>query len=375
MTKTDVTLVDSMQTVRVTLEEEFSDRGPNRENPFKTNRIAFNIYDFQPWQAMPMRRHKNSDSVLLVIQGDGMMFMDDDNFSLEQGEAVYVPAGACYGILAGDNDMVVISSQGPMPVETETGRGMEYRCPACDLETPVSGRITDNIETTCPRCDARLRLSREAERLRAEEIGPPSFIEAGAGAKGMTGAGGEETTAQGEEGPEILEQEMEEAAARATNEQGGHGAEEKDKAARIAFSAYDFEPWQVLPMHMNPESDTVLYVASGQGIMYLNDEEQSVDAGMAVYVPAGATYGILAGDNDMIAVAVQCPVPIESMAFENLGYNCPVCDLGTPVTSNTFTGCITVCPRCNVKLKLTKQEDGFEAEETTEPAPASAETV
>jgi quercetin dioxygenase-like cupin family protein len=374
MTKSDVTLVDSMQTVRVTLEEEFSDRKPNRENPFKTNRIAFNIYDFEPWQAMPMHRHKNSDSVLLAIQGDGMMFLDDDTFSLEQGEAVYVPAGACYGILAGDNDMVVIASQGPAPVETEPGRGMEYRCPACDLETPVSRNIADNTETICPRCDARLRLKREAERLSVEEVGPPAFIEAEAGAAETTGAGGEEMTGQDKEGTEILEIDMEEAARRATDEQAGHGTEEGN-AARIAFSAFQFEPWQVLPMHMNPESDTILYFASGQGIMYLNDEEQSVDAGVAVYVPAGATYGILAGDYDMIAVAVQCPVPIESMAFENLGYNCPVCDLGTPVTTNTFSGCVTVCPRCNIKLKLTKLEDGFEAEETTEPAPASAETV
>ncbi|HEY3273641.1 MAG TPA: hypothetical protein VGJ92_07770 [Methanocella sp.] len=374
MTKPDVTLVDSMQTVRVTLEEEFSDRKPGRENPFKTNRIAFNIYDFEAWQAMPMRRHKNSDSVLLAIQGDGMMFLDNDTFSLEQGEAVYVPAGACYGILAGENDMVVIASQGPTPVDTEAGKGMGYRCPACDLETPVSVNAADNVETICPRCDARLRLKREAERFSAEEIGPPAFIEAAAGAEGTTGAGGEETAGQGEDS-EILELEMEEAARRATetDEQAGHGA--GGEAARVAFSAFQFEPWQVLPMHMNPESDTILYIASGQGIMYLNDEEQSVDAGVAVYVPAGATYGILAGDNDMIAVAVQCPVPIESMAFENLGYNCPICDLGTPVTTNTFSGCITVCPRCNVKLKLTKQEEGFEAEETTEPAPASAETV
>jgi len=375
MTKPDVTLVDSMQTVRVTLEEEFSDLVPSRENPFKTNRIAFNIYDFEPWQAMPMRRHPLSDSVLLVIQGDGTMFMEDNNFSLEQGEAVYVPAGACYGILAGENDMIVISSQGPTPVETETVRGLEYRCPACDLETPVSMSITDNAETTCPRCDARLRLKREAEGFDAEEIGPPAFIKAGAGAAEMPGPGDREMAGPGSEDSEILEIEMEEAVRRATDEQAGHGAEEKGEAARIAFSAYDFEPWQVLPMHMNPESDTILYIANGQGIMYINDEEQSVDAGMAVYVPAGATYGILAGDNDMIAVAVQCPVPIESIAFENLGYNCPVCDLGTPVTSNTFSGCVTVCPRCNVKLKLTKLDEGFEAEETAEPAPASAETV
>lgn len=373
MIKRDVTLVDSMQTVRVTLEEEFSDRGPSRENPFKTNRIAFNIYDFEPWQAMPMLRHPRSDSVLLVIQGEGMMFMDDDNFSLEQGEAVYVPAGACYGVLAGENDMVVISSQGPTPVDTETGRGLEYRCPACDLQTPVSSGIADSAETMCPRCEARLRLKKEADRFSAEEIGPPAFTEAKQGAAEMTRPGAGETPPS-EKGLEILEAEMEEAA-EAAGEQAGHAAEEKGEPARVAFSAYDFEPWQVLPMHMNPESDTILYFAHGQGIMYLNDEEQSVDAGIAVYVPAGATYGILAGDYDMVAVAVQCPVPVESRTYENLGYNCPVCDLGTPVTTNTFSGCVTVCPRCNVKLKLTKLEEGFEAEETAEPAPASAETV
>jgi quercetin dioxygenase-like cupin family protein len=277
--------------------------------------------------------------------------------------------------MAGENDMVVISSQGPTPVDTETGQGMEYRCPACDLETPAFLGLADNVETICPRCEARLRLKRETERLIATELGPPAFAGAVAGAAEMTGPGDGETAGQGEEDMEILEMEMEEAARIAADEQEGHGAQEKAGAARLAFSAYDFQPWQVLPMHMNPESDTVLYIASGQGIMYLNDEEQSVDAGMAVYVPAGATYGILAGDNAMTAVAVQCPVPVESVAFENLGYNCPVCDLGTPVTSNTFSGCITVFPRCNVKLKLTKLEEGFEAEETAEPAPASAETV
>ena len=70
-----------------------------------------------------MRRHPHSDSVLLVIQGEGKMFIDDDSFSLEPGEAVYVPAGARYGILAGENDMVIIATQGPTPVEIEDGPG------------------------------------------------------------------------------------------------------------------------------------------------------------------------------------------------------------------------------------------------------------
>ncbi len=378
-----LSLVDSMQTVKVTWDEEFSDREPGRLSPFKTGRIAFNILDLEAWQTLSMQRHAGSDSVLLVVDGEGMMFIDNDSFSLEPGEAVYVPAGAGYGMLAGDNDMIVIASRGPLPIETEMIRGKEYRCPACDLETPVPARVvTDNAETMCPRCEARLRLKKEADRLIATEIGPPAFVvtEKETAAQGTMSAGpaGEETTVKGGNGKEIVGMEIEQAwepVWEASGEQAVSGKEEQDQVARIAFSAFTFEPWQVLPMHKNPDSDTILYVASGQGIMYLDDEEQSVDAGTALYVPAGATYGLLAGDYDMIAVAIQCPVPVESQTFENLGYNCPVCDLGTPVTTNTFSGCVTVCPRCNIKIKLTKLDDGFEAEETTEPAPASAETT
>jgi quercetin dioxygenase-like cupin family protein len=222
-------------------------------------------------------------------------------------------------------------------------------------------------------------LNREPGRFGAVQIGPPEFTEAGQNAREALSPGAGEATLPGSReqapGAEVEIEEIEETAGEELSEQIGHEAENKGQAPRLAFSAFEFEPWQVLPMHQNKGSDTILYIATGQGIMYLNDEEQSVDTGDAVYVPAGSTYGILAADYPMIAVSVQCPVPVESHALESLGYNCPVCDLGTPVTANTDTGCVTVCPRCNVKLKLTKLEDGFDAEETTEPAPASAETV
>ena len=373
-TETDVTLVVSMQTVRVTLEEEFSDRRPDRGSPFKTDRLAFNIYDFEPWQTLPMRRHPHSHSVLLVIQGEGNMYIDDDSFSLEPGEAVYVPADARYGILAGDNDLVIIATQGPAPVDTEVGGGLEYECPACGLKTPAPRRSATAQRSSVRGVRHCFRLRKEAGRISAEEIGPPAFAgpAPGTGETGQRLAG---EAAPSDEGSEMLEMEMEEAVESSAGGNVGPEAEETVQTALMAFSAYNFEPWQVLPMHLNPGSDTILYIAGGQGIMYIDDEEQSVDAGMAVYVPAGATYGLLAGDYDLVAVTMQCPVPVESKAFENLGYNCPVCDLGTPVTTDTFSGCVTVCPRCNVKLKLTKLDEGFDAEETTEPAPASAETI
>ncbi len=349
-----------MQTVRLIRDEQFSDRQFYRENPLKTDKIAFNIYDFEPWQALPMHRHPGSDTILLAVQGSGTIFMRDSVFSLEESEAVYVPANDAFGVLAGENDMIVIAAQGPTPLETQYIKELEYRCPACDLETPLATGSESGKETTCPRCNARLRLAKEADRFKAEEISKPEFIAVA---------------------PDVVEVDVEEEVTAAGTGPGGemagggNGAGEKETQAKIAFSVYEFQPWQVLPMHRNPGNDTLLFVAAGQGIMLLNDEEQSFDDNTVVYVPANATYGMMAADNEMVVVSMQCPVPVEAEVFDGLGYNCPVCDLGTPVTTNTFDGCVTVCPRCNVKLKLKEEENGFLAEETTEPAPTEAETT
>jgi quercetin dioxygenase-like cupin family protein len=354
-----------MQTVKVTREEQFSDRQLYRESPLKTDKIAFNIYDFEPWQALPMHRHPGSDTILMAVQGSGTMFMRDSEFALDESEAVYVPAGDPFGILAGENDMIVLAVQGPTPLETQDVPGLAYRCPACDLESPLATGVADRKETTCPRCNARLRLARAGDMYQAEEVGEPAFIEApaeeaGRRAKmpGEPGAGETAGTAPGRE-----------------TAGGDNGAGETETPAKIAFSVYEFQPWQVLPMHRNPGNDTLLYMAMGEGIMLVGDEAQSVDDNTVVYIPAGATYGMIAADNEVVAVSMQCPTPVEAEVFGNLGYNCPICDLGTPVTTNTYDGCITVCPRCNIKLKLTREEDGFRAEETAEPAPAEAETI
>ncbi|HUL61913.1 MAG TPA: cupin domain-containing protein [Methanocella sp.] len=352
-----------MQTVRVKREEEFSDRQFYRESPMRTDKIAFNVYDFEPWQDMPMCRHPGSDTILLAVQGDGTMYMDGEAFALEEGEAVYVPAGTAYSVLAGENDMVVALAQGPTPIGGDCDTALQFKCPACGLNAPTPVGTGDGASVTCPRCQAALRLARTADGFTARETGPPKLVEGTAGAPGTAPAERPAGSAGGAEEIVVAAPEGEGLRARV------------EVPAKIAFSSYNFEPWQVLPMHRNPGSDTILYFAMGQGVVFLEDELESVDDETAVYVPAGATYGIMAGDGDLVVVAMQCPVPVEAEVFGDLGYNCPACDLGTPVTTNTETGCVTVCPRCNVKLKLTRVEDGFTAEETSEPAPASAETV
>ncbi|MCD1295322.1 hypothetical protein CUJ83_09950 [Methanocella sp. CWC-04] len=144
------------------------------------------------------------------------------------------------------------------------------------------------------------------------------------------------------------------------------------KTDKIIFNVYNFKPWQALHMHKHPDNDEVFYVVDGEGIFIVHDEERSISENSAIYVPANTLHSILAGENDLVIISVQGPTPVGSMLMDNFRYGCPVCSLDTPVTINTYDGCLTVCPRCNIKLKLKKIDGRFEAEETKESPPTIA---
>lgn len=333
-----------METVRVLRAEEFSPDKFLKENPLKTDRVAFSIYNFKPWQALPMHRHPRNDTVLYIVEGEGNMYINDEVTTIDPDAAIYVPSGVSYGILSGENDMVLVSIQGPAPVESVFEETLEYDCPVCYLKTPLTTDAADDCLTQCPRCNTMLRLAKEAEVFKAEK---------------MEGSSPEWTGAAGEN---IEVDVVEEVIA----DPEGHV---KAEPAKIALNVYNFQPWMAMPMRRHPDSDTMLYIVNGQAIMFVDDEEMSVDPNMAIYVPAGSTYGILSADNEMVVISVQGPTPVRTELAETLEYDCPICNLETPVTVNTYDGCITVCPRCNIKIKLTQTEDRFKAEETREPAP------
>lgn len=329
-----------METVKVKVDEQFSDRQFYRENPMKTDKIAFSLYDFEPWQALPMQRNPGSDTIMYFVDGDAFMLINDGVFAVSPGDAMYVPASATYGILAAENDLNVVAVQSPKPVKVEKAAGLVFRCPDCGLEAPLTTGTVDGDVNMCPRCETMVKLSKQPQSFRAEktEEAPPEETEIVV-----------ETTTSATE-TEVIE-----------------------PRATMEFGVIDFQPWQALSMHQNPDSDTLLYVVQGQGILFVGDEEKSVDDNEAIYVPAGTAYGIMAADNPMTVMSVQGPVPVQSQDVSGLEYDCPICNLETPVTANTDDGCVTVCPRCNVKLKLRKEADRFKAEETTEPAPTEAE--
>ncbi|MFB6093271.1 MAG: cupin [Haloquadratum sp.] len=77
-------------------------------------------------------------------------------------------------------------------------------------------------------------------------------------------------------------------------------------AAKVVYAC--FEPGQFIPVHA-PESDVVVDVRSGSGIVREGEESHPVDAGEVVAVEAGVERGIRTGDERLETLLVTAPSP------------------------------------------------------------------
>ncbi len=144
-----------------------------RLNPLKTDNIALNVYQFQPWQALAMHRHPASDEVFYVISGRCKFYVNGESRVVEVNHAVYIPEGATHAVLS-CTAATLLSVQGPKPIMSVYGKGLEYFCPVCQLETPLpTGRRTGDT-TRCPRCKTILRLIEAGEAFDAVPAGSPA---------------------------------------------------------------------------------------------------------------------------------------------------------------------------------------------------------
>jgi mannose-6-phosphate isomerase-like protein (cupin superfamily) len=170
--------VFKVETVKVSASDDLSSSRYLKENPLKTDKMIFNVYSFRPWQALPVHRHPRNEEVFFVVSGEGIFIVDRDEMSVGPSTAVYVPATSVHSILSAENDLKVISVQGPAPIESIYLDGFKYECPVCSLDTPVTTGSYDGCHTICPRCSVKLRLSRDGDRFRAGKVTGDMPVEA-----------------------------------------------------------------------------------------------------------------------------------------------------------------------------------------------------
>ncbi|MCU4973997.1 cupin domain-containing protein [Halobacteria archaeon AArc-m2/3/4] len=88
-----------------------------------------------------------------------------------------------------------------------------------------------------------------------------------------------------------------------------HALHSSDRA-KVLFGY--FEPGQFIPVHA-PESDLVVRVESGRGLIRDGADERSVETGDVVVVPAGDSRGIHANEGERLeALLVVSPPPTDA---------------------------------------------------------------
>lgn len=72
-----------------------------------------------------------------------------------------------------------------------------------------------------------------------------------------------------------------------------------------------FEPGQFIPVHA-PDSDVVVFVREGRGVVRDGDADRRVEPGDVVVVPAGDDRGVRATGGRLEALLVTAPPPGEA---------------------------------------------------------------
>lgn len=105
-----------MQTVNFEKMNAFSSEKMKKTNLFKTDRMLSDLYCFEPGQFQKPHAHSGEDKVYLVLEGEGVFQIDDEEETLSKGSAVIAPAGSIHGVANHSSEaLVCLVFMAPLP--------------------------------------------------------------------------------------------------------------------------------------------------------------------------------------------------------------------------------------------------------------------
>jgi len=153
-----------MQKVKISDIKEFSAEKFLKKVPFDTEKIVFNTFYFKPKQNLVFHKHPATDEMFYVVEGVGEFVVGSERTVVGPTSAVYGPANVNHGLEnSGDKEMIVISIQAPKPVEMVAAENSIIICPVCKQEVIVADSTKEGDKLVCPRCQAKLTLSKGAD--------------------------------------------------------------------------------------------------------------------------------------------------------------------------------------------------------------------
>jgi quercetin dioxygenase-like cupin family protein len=76
--------------------------------------LTFNYARFGPGQAFKQHIHPHSEDLILVLEGGGVIRLDDQEFPIEPGDVIHVAEGEYHGTVAGPEGLLCVSVQAPI---------------------------------------------------------------------------------------------------------------------------------------------------------------------------------------------------------------------------------------------------------------------
>lgn len=88
---------------------------------FEGSDITSEVYYFNPGQVLKMHRHPNGEQIFVFLKGAGKMKVEEDEYEVKEGSAVFIPSGAWHEVTNGSSEQMIAVQV------TKVGAGAEYK--------------------------------------------------------------------------------------------------------------------------------------------------------------------------------------------------------------------------------------------------------
>jgi len=152
---------EGIQIVNINDIKEFDKKEMLKKVPLATYKLVFNSYFLAPRQLLNLHKHPATDELFYIIEGRGQFTIGKDQIMVDAGSVVYGPANISHGLVnSGNKEIVMISVQSPKPVQMTYIENSSVVCSLCGQENIVPEGAKEGDIITCPRCHAKLKLSK-----------------------------------------------------------------------------------------------------------------------------------------------------------------------------------------------------------------------
>jgi len=104
-----------METVTLAQKRAFGD-ALKKVPLFDSERLLFDLYCLQPGQSQRVHRHQDADKVYVVLEGEALFEVDDEQELLPEGSAVIARAGEAHGVRNdATSNLVLLVAMAPRP--------------------------------------------------------------------------------------------------------------------------------------------------------------------------------------------------------------------------------------------------------------------